>query len=69
VYEHLGVTSLFSYCVEVLKLSEDSSYALIRVARKSVEVPKLKVAVYQGELSVAAAKRIAAVITPENKSE
>jgi 5-methylcytosine-specific restriction endonuclease McrA len=69
VYEHLGVTSLFSYCVEVLKLSEDRAYALIRVARKAVEVPELKVAVSQGELSVAAAKRIAAVITPRNKSE
>jgi 5-methylcytosine-specific restriction endonuclease McrA len=69
VYEHLGVTSLFSYCIEVLKLSEDWAYSLIRVARKSVEVPELKVAVSQGELSVAAAKRIAAVITPENKTE
>jgi 5-methylcytosine-specific restriction endonuclease McrA len=69
VYEHLGVTSLFSYCVEALKLSEDRAYALIRVARKSVEVPELKAAVFQGELSVAAAKRIAAVITPENKTE
>jgi 5-methylcytosine-specific restriction endonuclease McrA len=69
VYEHLGVTSLFSYCVEILKLSEDRAYALIRVARKSLEVPELKAAVSQGELSVAAAKRIAAVITPENKAE
>jgi 5-methylcytosine-specific restriction endonuclease McrA len=69
VFEHLGVTSLFSYCVEILKLSEDRAYALIRVARKSVEVPELKAAVSQGELSVAAAKRIAAVITPENKTE
>jgi hypothetical protein len=69
VYEHLGVTSLFSYCVEVLKLSEDRAYALIRVARKAVEVPELKVAVSQGEVSVAAAKRIAAVINPENKTE
>jgi 5-methylcytosine-specific restriction endonuclease McrA len=69
VYEHLGVTSLFSYCVEILKLSEDRAYALIRVARKAVEVPELKAAVSQGELSVAAAKRIASVITPENKTE
>jgi hypothetical protein len=69
VYEHLGVTSLFSYCVEVLKLSEDRAYALIRVARKAMEIPELKAAVSQGDLSVAAAKRIAAVITPENKTE
>jgi 5-methylcytosine-specific restriction endonuclease McrA len=60
---------LFSYCVEILKLSTDRAYALIRVARKAVEVPELKAAVSQGELSVAAAKRIAAVITPENKTE
>jgi hypothetical protein len=69
VYEHLGVTSLFSYCVEVLKFGEDRAYALIRGSRKSVEVPELKMAVSHGELSVAAAKRIAVVITPENKSE
>ena len=68
VFEKLGFASLFSYCVDRLKLSESYCYAFISVARKAKQVPQLKEAVTQGSLTVSQAKRIVSVIKPENAS-
>lgn len=67
IFEHFGLTSTFSYCVSLLKLTEDQAYAFIRVARKSVEVPALKTAIVEGALTVSRAKKIASVLTRQNQ--
>jgi hypothetical protein len=65
----MGYASLFEYVNKGLKLSESVAYGLITVARKSVEVPELKIAIEQGELSLSQAKRVTSVITNENAGE
>lgn len=64
---HFGGNSLFDYSVRILGLSEATTSNLITVARKSREVPELKVAIESGTLSVSKAKKISAVITPSNQ--
>jgi hypothetical protein len=65
----LGFASLYQYSVSALGLSEGTSYNLILVARKSRAVPELKESVQAGEMSLSNARRIAPVLTLENKSE
>jgi hypothetical protein len=69
VFVALGYGSLFEYCVKALGLSESVAYALISVGRKAREVPELGQKIEQGELSVSKAKKVAAVLTPENQSQ
>lgn len=66
IFVKLGQKSCFAYCVSELKLSEDMTCNLTTVARKSFEVPELKQAVKEG-LSIAKARKICAIITPENQ--
>jgi 5-methylcytosine-specific restriction endonuclease McrA len=66
VFRELGYASMFQYCIERHKLSESRAYELIYVSRKCAEVPKLKVAIEAGSVSVSAAKRIGSVVTQEN---
>ena len=66
VFERMGFSSLFSYCVERLNLSASYSYSFISVARKARLVPLLKEAVTDGTLTVSQAKRIVGVIEPAN---
>lgn len=68
-YLELGQRSLFDYCRNLLGMSENQAYSYIRIARKSVDVPALKVAVAQREISVSSAKTIASLLTPENQDE
>jgi hypothetical protein len=68
-FRQMGFASLFEYVNKGLKLSESVAYGLITVARKSVEVPELKIAIEQGELSLSQAKRVTSVITNENAGE
>jgi 5-methylcytosine-specific restriction endonuclease McrA len=63
---HYRCTSLYEYCVKILKLSDDNAYAFIRVARKAKEVPELKEAVRKQEITTSKAKRIASVISKSN---
>ncbi len=65
-YLAVGVSSLFRYCVEILKLSESDTMKFIQVTRKSVEVPELKEAIANGDITTTKASRIASVITPAN---
>jgi hypothetical protein len=66
VHKQLGFRSMFQYVTESLRLSENYAYALITVARKAREVPALKIALKQEEISVNQAKKISSVITKEN---
>src|SRR5690349_11494367 len=67
VFIALECSSLFEYCVKELGLSESVSYSLMTVARKSKEIPELKVKIESGELSLSKVKRIVPVINKENK--
>ncbi len=67
-YLPLGYSSLFQYCVGALNLSESQSYAFMSVSRKSFEVPELKAAIENNEITLSNARRLVSVITPENQS-
>ena len=69
LFRTLGFASLFDYTTRALGLSESVAYGLITVSRKSTEVPELKAAIGLGELTVARAKVMTSVLTPENASE
>jgi hypothetical protein len=69
IFRKMGFASLFDYANKGLGLSESVAYGLITVSRKSKEIPELKTAVAQGELSLSQAKRITSVLTKENALE
>lgn len=69
VFESFGFTHLTPYCVKLLGLSEEVAANFVRVARKSKEVPELKLAIDQGQLTVTKAKSIAAVVTKDSCTE
>jgi 5-methylcytosine-specific restriction endonuclease McrA len=66
-YLEFEVTSIYAYAAEVLKLSEDISYNLIAIARKSREVPALKEAIRSGTTTASKARKVISVITEENQ--
>lgn len=68
-FRNFGYTSLFSYAVDGLKLSESTSLNLINVARKAVQVPALKTEIEAGQLSVCKARKIVPVLTTQNQAE
>jgi hypothetical protein len=68
VYLELGYSSLFQYSVSALGLSEQKAYALMKVSRKSKEIPELKAHIQNGSLSVSKAIRIMSVIRPDNQN-
>lgn len=68
VFTSLNFSSLFKYATDGLGLSDDVAYVFINVARKSRQVPELKTAIASGEITVSKAKKITAVINPENKN-
>ena len=69
VFQKLGYPSLFVYATQALGLSESVAYAVMAVARKAREVPALREAIHDGELSVSKAKKIVSVLTTENQGE
>ena len=69
VFEKFGVTSTYSYCLKILRLSEDQAYAFVKVARLSQQMPALQAAVESGRVNVSTLRKIAPVIKPENQSE
>lgn len=69
VFLKVGYKNLYDYCMKCLLLSEGTTYALIRVARKSVEIPEIEQAIAQGTLSLSHAKTLLPVIKKENKTE
>src|SRR5437899_1788808 len=68
-YWELECTSLFSYCITHLKLSEDVALNFITVARKAVDVPALKQAVQENHITLSKARRICSVLKPENQTQ
>ena len=69
VFMKLGFSSLFTYAVQALGLSESVAYSVISVARKSREVPALRVEIQEGAISISKAKKIVSVLTAKNQQE
>ncbi|MBI2607137.1 MAG: HNH endonuclease [Deltaproteobacteria bacterium] len=69
VFVKLGFSSLFTYAVQALGLSEGVAYNAITVARKAREIPALHEEIRLGTISISKAKKIAAVLTFENQQE
>jgi hypothetical protein len=69
IYRYMECTSVFEYCVKVLKLDPGLVYGFTAVAKKIKEVPEIKEKINEGVLNVSTAKRITSVITAKNKTE
>jgi 5-methylcytosine-specific restriction endonuclease McrA len=65
----LGYTSLFQYVVHSLQLSESVASNFITVSRKAKEFPALQAAIDDGKITVSKARKVTAVLTPENQEE
>lgn len=69
VYITLGHTSLFTYVVNELGLSEAQAYALCAVTRSSDQYPPLAHALHSGRLTVHRASRIVSALNESNAQE
>ena len=61
-----GCASLFTYCTEVLQLSEDAAYNRIEVARAARRFPAMLDELERGALTLTAARRLSAHLTDAN---
>lgn len=66
LYLALGYTSLFKYCVDALRLSEDATFARIEVARAVRKFPCLVEHLAAGDLTLTAIRLLAPHLTHEN---
>ncbi len=69
VFPVLNYSGIFDYCERALKLSRAQAYYFKSVAEKSEEVPEIKEAVLQGELTLSQARRIVPVVTKANHEQ
>lgn len=67
VFLMLGYSSLFSYAVQALGLSEAVAANAITVARKARELPALKKEIETGAIGISKAKKMVSVITIQNQ--
>jgi hypothetical protein len=65
----LGFSSLFEYCLEVLRLSESATCKRIDVARAARRFPVLLDRLAEGALSLSSARLLAPHLTSENQRE
>ena len=66
VYAAKGFGSLFSYCVEALRLSEDATCNRIYAARACRRFPKILEALAAGEMSLTSVRMLSPHLTDEN---
>lgn len=66
LYLALGFTSLFKYCADALRLSEDATFARIEVARAARRFPCLVEHLAAGDLTLTAIRLLAPHLTHEN---
>src|SRR5919201_2750759 len=66
LYRGAGFSSLFQYCVEVLRLSEDAASNRIAAARMARRHPEVVDRLVAGSLSPTTGRLIAKHATPEN---
>jgi len=58
VFLAFGYSSLYDYATKSLKLSEANASNFITVARKSIIIPELKLAIRDGSLTVSKGRKI-----------
>jgi len=68
-YLDYNASSIYEYCLIVLKLSEPISASLRSVVYKSREVPALQEAIVSGELTLSKAHKIVSVINKDNQDQ
>jgi hypothetical protein len=61
-----GFSSLFTYCCEVLRLSEHATYNRIEAARAARRFPMIVERLAEGALNLATVRMLAPHLTPEN---
>ena len=66
VYAAKGYGSLFNYCVEALRLSEDATCNRISVARASRRFPAILEALAAGQMSLTSVRMLSPHLTDEN---
>src|SRR5439155_25472014 len=69
LYLPAAYPSMFAYCVQELRLSEDAAYNRIRPARLARQFPGIFEAVADGRLHLGAIGLLAPYLTPENAEE
>ena len=69
LYLREGCSSLFTYCTEVLHLSEHAAYGRIEAARAARRFPVLLDLLAEGALTLTAIGLLAPHLTPENQSQ
>ena len=69
LYLREGCSSLFTYCTQVLHLSEGSAYNRIETARAAQRYPKVLEALERGDLTLTAVRLLAPHLTPANHGE
>ena len=69
LYVPAGFPSMFLYCVNELRLSEESAFKRIRAARTARQFPAIFDAVAQGRLHLSAVLMLAPHLTPEDADE
>src|SRR5205809_5944381 len=66
VYEAKGYGTLFGYCTQALRLSEDAACSRIRVARAGRQFPEVLDLLASGSVSLTSLRLLAPHLTPEN---
>ena len=69
LYLRESCSSLFTYCTQVLHLSEGSAYNRIETARAARRYPKVLKALECGDLTLTAVRLLAPHLTPANHGE
>jgi hypothetical protein len=69
LYLPAGFPSMYVYCVEELRLSEDAAYKRIQAARAGRRFPALFIAVAEGQLNLTGVGLLAPHLTLENVAE
>jgi 5-methylcytosine-specific restriction endonuclease McrA len=69
LYLREGCSSLFTYCTQVLHMSEGSAYNRIETARAARCYPKVLEGLASGDLTLTAVRLLAPHLTPENSNE
>jgi hypothetical protein len=69
LYLGAGFSSLFTYCCEVLHLSEPAAYNRIEAARAARRFPVILPILGEGSLSLATVRLLASNLTAENQQE
>jgi hypothetical protein len=66
LYLSEGCTSLFTYCTQVLHLSEHAAYNRIEAARAARRFPQILERLAEGSIHLTAVRLLAPTLTPEN---